>query len=157
MKSWVCQDHRHVRGRDDPHPTRQSAAARVQERTAGGVTDAVEQDVGAGAVRHRAHGRPDRTWTLSRIKTLIGRRFHKSCTVQGVTVPLKRHGWRCQVPARRAIERDENPVTGCVKETWSSVEGRWRRSTPDSASRTRPDSRWLRRPPVPGPAAATPR
>ncbi|MER7214214.1 MULTISPECIES: winged helix-turn-helix domain-containing protein [Streptomyces] len=66
-----------------------------------GVTDAVEQDVGAGAVRHRAHGRPDQTWPLARIKTLIGRRFHKGCTAQGVTVPLKRHGWSCQVPARR--------------------------------------------------------
>ncbi|MEU0820093.1 winged helix-turn-helix domain-containing protein [Streptomyces mirabilis] len=31
-----------------------------------------------------AHGWPDQIWTLSRIKTLVGRRFHKSYTVQGV-------------------------------------------------------------------------
>ncbi|WP_432040936.1 IS630 family transposase [Streptomyces chartreusis] len=57
-----------------------------------------------------AHGWPDQTWTLSRIKTLIGRRFHKSYTVQGVAALLKRHGWSCQVPARRAVERNETAV-----------------------------------------------
>lgn len=62
-----------------------------------------------------AHGWPDQTWTLSRIKTLIGRRFHTSYTVQGVAALLKWHGWSCQVAARRAIERDENVVTGWMK------------------------------------------
>ncbi|WP_437129063.1 IS630 family transposase [Streptomyces griseoaurantiacus] len=57
-----------------------------------------------------AHGWPDQTWTLSRIRTLIGRRFHKGYTVQGVAALLKRHGWSCQVPARRALERDEAAV-----------------------------------------------
>jgi transposase len=45
-----------------------------------------------------AHGWPDQTWALSRIKTLIGRRFHWSYTVQGVAALLRRHGWSCQVP-----------------------------------------------------------
>jgi transposase len=31
-----------------------------------------------------AHGWPDQKWPLSRTKTVIGRRFHKSYTVQGV-------------------------------------------------------------------------
>lgn len=59
-----------------------------------------------------AHGWPDQTWTLSRIKTLIGRRFHKSYTGQGVAALLKRHGWTCQVPARRAVERDDEAAAG---------------------------------------------
>lgn len=29
-----------------------------------------------------AHGWPDQKWTLSRIKTLIGRRFHNTHTIQ---------------------------------------------------------------------------
>ncbi|MFC7811397.1 winged helix-turn-helix domain-containing protein [Streptomyces olivaceus] len=62
-----------------------------------------------------AQGWPDQTWTLSRIKTLIRRRFHRSYTVQGVAALLKRHGWSCRVPARRAIERDEAVVAGWVK------------------------------------------
>ncbi|WP_406415817.1 hypothetical protein OH809_41325 [Streptomyces sp. NBC_00873] len=35
------------------------------------------------AVKPVAHGWPNRTGTLARIKTVIGRRFHKSDTVQG--------------------------------------------------------------------------
>lgn len=54
-----------------------------------------------------AHGWPDQTWTLDRIKTVIGRRFHKSYTVAGVHYLLRRHGWSHQVLACRAIERDE--------------------------------------------------
>jgi transposase len=99
---------------------------------------ALERELLKGPV---AHGWPDQTWTLSRIKTLIGRRFHKSYTVQGVAALLRRHGWTCQVPARRAIERDEAAVAGWMKETWPQVEGPWRRSTPGSSSRTNPDSR----------------
>ncbi|WP_436318839.1 helix-turn-helix domain-containing protein [Streptomyces griseofuscus] len=30
--------------------------------------------------------------------------------MQGVAALLRRHGWSCQVPARRAIERDESAV-----------------------------------------------
>jgi transposase len=98
----------------------------------------LEQELAKGPV---AHGWPDQTWTLSRIKTLIGRRFHKSYTVQGVAALLKRHGWSCQVPARRAVERDDAGVTSWVKKTWPDVEGPWRRSTAGSSSRTRPASR----------------
>lgn len=88
-----------------------------------------------------AHGWPDQTWTLARIKTLIGRRFHKSYTIQGVAALLKRHGWSCQVPARRAVERDEAAVAGWVKATWPQVEAPWRRSGPGWSSKTRPGSR----------------
>lgn len=97
----------------------------------------LEEELAKGPV---AHGWPDQTWTLSRIKTLIGRRFHKSYTVQGVAALLKRHGWSCQVPVRRAVERDEAAVAGWVK-TWPQAEGPRRRSAPGSSSRTRLASR----------------
>nr|WP_245607617.1 winged helix-turn-helix domain-containing protein [Streptomyces prunicolor] len=51
-----------------------------------------------------------------------------------------RHGFSCQVPARRDVERDEEKVTGWVKETWPQVEGP-RRSGRGSSSRTSPASR----------------
>jgi len=88
-----------------------------------------------------AHGWPDQKWTLGRIKTLIGRRFHKSYTEQGVRNLLIRHGWSWQVPARRAVERDDAAVAAWVKETWPQAEPARRRSGPGSSSRTRPDSR----------------
>jgi transposase len=98
----------------------------------------LEKELARGPV---AHGWPDQTWTLSRIKTLIGRRFHKSYTIQGIAALMKRHGWNCQVPARRAVERADAGVASWVKETWPDVEGPWRRSTAGSSSKTRPASR----------------
>lgn len=60
-----------------------------------------------------AHGWEDQRWTLSRVKTVIGRRrFHLTYTIQGVRKLLVRNGWSCQVPARRAMERDDEAVAG---------------------------------------------
>ncbi|WVS81273.1 winged helix-turn-helix domain-containing protein [Streptomyces sp. SS162] len=69
-----------------------------------------------------AHGWEDQRWTLSRVKTVIGRRFHLTYTIQGVRRLLVRNGWSCQVPARRAIERDDDAVAGWVKEVWPCAE-----------------------------------
>ncbi|MFE4537828.1 winged helix-turn-helix domain-containing protein [Streptomyces scopuliridis] len=88
-----------------------------------------------------AHGWPDQRWTLARIKTLIGRRFHKSMTLSGISQMLRRHGWSHQVPARRAVEHNEAAVAGWVKEVWPHLEPPRRRSGPGSSSRTRPGSR----------------
>lgn len=70
-----------------------------------------------------AHGWEDQRWTLSRVKTLIGRCFHLTYTIQGVRKLLVRNGWSCQVPARRAMERDDDAVAGWVKEVWPRAEG----------------------------------
>ncbi|WP_405877042.1 winged helix-turn-helix domain-containing protein [Streptomyces sp. NBC_00005] len=82
-----------------------------------------------------AHGWPDQRWTLSRVKTVIGRRFHKSYILQGVRRLLIRHGFSCHVPARRAVGRDEEAICGWVKVTWPHVETPRRRSTHSSSSR----------------------
>lgn len=88
-----------------------------------------------------AHGWPDQRWTLARVKTVIGRRFHMTYTIQGVRKLLVRNGFSCQVPARRATGRDEEAITGWVKETWPQVEAPRRRSGPGPSSKTRPASR----------------
>lgn len=75
-----------------------------------------------------AHGLPDRIWTLSRIKPLIGRRLHTRTTLSAIAQTLHRHGFSPQVPARRAPERNEEAVSGRVKETWPLVETPQRRS-----------------------------
>ncbi|QFZ72921.1 transposase [Streptomyces fagopyri] len=98
----------------------------------------LEEELVKGPV---AHGWPDQRWTLDRIKTLIGRRFHKSMTLSGVSQMLRRHGWSHQVPGRRAVERDEAAVAGWVKDAWPHLEPPRRRSVPGSSSKTRPDSR----------------
>lgn len=63
-----------------------------------------------------AHGWEDQRWTLNRVKTVIGWRFHLAYTIQGVRKLLVRNGWSCQVPARRAMERDDDAVAGWFKE-----------------------------------------
>jgi putative transposase len=87
-----------------------------------------------------AHGfEDDQRWTLKRIKLLIGRLFHVGYTVQGVWKLLKRHGWTCQVPVRRAVERDEAAIEVWKEQVWPEVK-EWRRTwAPTSASRTRQD------------------
>ncbi|MFJ9177080.1 winged helix-turn-helix domain-containing protein [Streptomyces sp. NPDC102360] len=59
---------------------------------------------------------------------MIGRRFHQSYTIQGVRKLLIRHGFSCRIPASRALERDDEAITGWVKETWTQVEAPRRRS-----------------------------
>ncbi|MFJ4867955.1 winged helix-turn-helix domain-containing protein [Streptomyces sp. NPDC088757] len=88
-----------------------------------------------------AHGWADQRWTLARIKSLIGRLFHVSYTVEGTWRLLKRHGWSWQQPARRAIERDDAAVEVWKKETWPRVRAPRRSAGPGSSSRTRPDNR----------------
>ncbi|MFF8366663.1 hypothetical protein ACF05F_32210, partial [Rhodococcus erythropolis] len=41
----------------------------------------LEQELAKGPA---AHGWPDQTWTLARIKTLIGRRFHRTLTLSTI-------------------------------------------------------------------------
>ncbi|MFJ9351620.1 winged helix-turn-helix domain-containing protein [Streptomyces sp. NPDC101237] len=88
-----------------------------------------------------AHGWVDQRWTLARIKTLIGRLFHVSYTVEGTWQLLKRHGWSWQQPARRAIEDVDDPVEVWKKETWPRIRASRRSAGPGSSSRTRPGSR----------------
>lgn len=97
-----------------------------------------------------AHGWKDQRWTLGRVKTVIGRRFQLPYTIQGVRKLLVRNGWSCQVPARRAVERDDDAVAGWVKEVWPCAEDQRRRVGPDWSSRTKPDSPCRRRMPRPG-------
>ncbi|MFB7336022.1 winged helix-turn-helix domain-containing protein [Streptomyces adustus] len=87
-----------------------------------------------------AHGWSDQRWTLARIKTLIGRLFHVSYTVEGAWQLLRRHGWSWQQPARRAIERDHSAIEVWKKETWPRVRASRRSAAPGWYSRTKPDS-----------------
>ncbi|MCX4736222.1 winged helix-turn-helix domain-containing protein [Streptomyces sp. NBC_01363] len=87
-----------------------------------------------------AHGREDQRWTSARIKTVIGRRLDLTCTIQGVRKMLVRNGWSCQVPARRAMERDDEAVAGSVKRVWPCAEDARRPVEPGSSSRTTPAS-----------------
>ncbi|WP_374116916.1 winged helix-turn-helix domain-containing protein [Streptomyces sp. MNU76] len=86
-----------------------------------------------------AHGwDEDQGWTLVRIRALIIRLFLVEYTVQGVWKLMRRHGWSAQVPARRALERDDASVERWRSEVWETVKPPRRPGTPTSASGTRP-------------------
>jgi putative transposase len=84
-----------------------------------------------------AHGFADQRWTLMRIKTLIGRMFHIGYTVPGVWLLLRRNGWSCQRPVRRAIERDEAAIEVWKTEVWPFVEQPRRTWAPGSDTKMR--------------------
>ncbi|MDX2709185.1 winged helix-turn-helix domain-containing protein [Streptomyces sp. PA03-6a] len=90
-----------------------------------------------------AHGFDDehQSWTLKRVKLLIGRLFHIGYTVQGVWRLLRRHGWSWQVPLRRSLERSEEVIEVWKAEVWPQVKPPPHTWVPTSASRTRPGSR----------------
>ncbi|THA81078.1 winged helix-turn-helix domain-containing protein [Streptomyces sp. A0592] len=69
-----------------------------------------------------AHGWTDQTWTLARIQKVIGRRLHKVLSIAAVYQTMRRNGWSRQIPARRALERDDTAVAGWVKDVWPHVE-----------------------------------
>ncbi len=123
---------------DDGPQVLQSKGPASRPRLSEALFTALEQELDKGPV---AHGWPDQTWTLARIGTLIGRRFHTRLTPSKIAQMLHRHGWSHQVPARHAPERDEQAVSGWVKEVWPQAKTPRRRAGPGSSSRTRPDSR----------------
>jgi putative transposase len=65
----------------------------------------------------------DQRWTLVRVARLIGRLFHVSYTLRGTSYLLHRIGFSPQVPAHRAVERDEDAITKWRAETWAKVRG----------------------------------
>ncbi|MEU5647066.1 winged helix-turn-helix domain-containing protein [Streptomyces milbemycinicus] len=85
-----------------------------------------------------AHGwADDQVWTASRVRTLIGRKFHRSYSVSGVTRLLRRMGYSVQVPDRPAAERDEEAVAMWREVSWQEVKPSGRRPVRSSASRTK--------------------
>jgi transposase len=65
----------------------------------------------------------DQRWTLARVTRLIGRLFHVSYTLRGTSYLLHRMDWAPQVPAHRALERDEDRIAEWRTTTWAKVRG----------------------------------
>jgi putative transposase len=65
----------------------------------------------------------DQRWTLSRVRTLIGRMFHKSVALSTVWYVLRRAGFTAQQPICRAAERDEQAIEHWRRYQWPAVKG----------------------------------
>ncbi|HEX9871093.1 MAG TPA: IS630 family transposase [Candidatus Tectomicrobia bacterium] len=69
----------------------------------------------------RANGFPNELWTLKRIAAVIqvhfGVRYHPA----HVWKLLRHWGWSCQVPERRALQRDERTIAHWKRSTWPAI------------------------------------
>ena len=65
----------------------------------------------------------DQRWTLARVTALIARLFGVSYTLRGVSYLLHRIGFTPQVPAHRAVERNEDAIAAWRAATWAKARG----------------------------------
>ncbi len=72
----------------------------------------------AGAM---ACGFPNELWTLKRIAMLIRREFGVRYHPSHLWRVLRACGWSCQVPERRAIQRDEEAIAHWRRHKWPAI------------------------------------
>ena len=79
----------------------------------------------------------DQRWTLSRVRTPIGRMFHKRVALSTVWYVLRRAGFTPQQPITRTAERDEQAIAHWRRYQWPAAkESRagWARGSASSTS-----------------------
>jgi transposase len=65
----------------------------------------------------------DQRWTLVRAAALVMRLFGVSYSLRGMSFLLHRLGFTPQVPAHRAVERNEDAIAEWRSQTWAKVRG----------------------------------
>ena len=68
-----------------------------------------------------AYGFPNELWTLKRIARVIKREFSVRLHPSHVWKILRREGWSCQVPERRAIQRNEEAIAHWKRYKWPAI------------------------------------
>ena len=68
-----------------------------------------------------AAGYATELWTAPRVRKLIWDRFRVRYHESHVWLLLRKLGWTCQKPAKRALERDEEAIQHWVKRRWPRV------------------------------------
>lgn len=69
----------------------------------------------------RKHGYATELWTLQRVAEVIEEHFGTTYDLSGVWHVLRRMGWSCQKPERRARERDEDAIVRWRKQDWPRI------------------------------------
>jgi transposase len=71
-----------------------------------------------------AYGFANDLWTLKRIARVIRREFGVKYHPNHIWRLLRRRGWSCQVPERRAVERDEQAIAHWRRYRWPHTKKR---------------------------------
>ena len=69
----------------------------------------------------RKHGHTTELWTLPRVVALVQKRFGVTYDPSGIWHVMKRLGFSCQKPERRARERDEEAILRWRKKDWPRI------------------------------------
>lgn len=69
----------------------------------------------------RAWGFPNEIWTLKRVSRVIKKEFGTEYHIGHVWKILSNAGWSCQVPERRAIQRDEEEIAHWKRYKWPAI------------------------------------
>lgn len=69
----------------------------------------------------QAYGYPNELWTLKRIARVIRREFGVVYHPNHVWRLLRQCRWSCQVPERRALQRDEQAIEHWKRHTWPHI------------------------------------
>ena len=83
-------------------------------------------------------GWDDQCWTLPRIAEVVHQRFGVDYTLPGLDLLLHRLGWSVQVPARQAVERNEEQIAAWREKSWPQIKARRRTWAPGWSSKTSP-------------------
>ncbi|MCW5235543.1 winged helix-turn-helix domain-containing protein [Verminephrobacter eiseniae] len=98
-----------------------------------------EQELGkllmAGAL---AAGYPTELWTLPRIGKVIAERFGVQYSVGHLWRLLRRLGFSCQKPEKRALQRNEPEIARCKRHGWPALKTKPSEKAAASSSSTNP-------------------
>lgn len=72
----------------------------------------------------RSSDYPTELWTLGRVAQVIEKRFGIRYSESNVWHILRRMGWSCQKPEKRARERDEEAIVRWQKQDWPRIKKR---------------------------------
>jgi transposase len=90
----------------------------------------------AGAL---AAGYPTELWTLPRIGKVIAQRFGVEYSVGHLWHLLRRLGFSCQKPEKRATQRNEAEIVRWKRHVWPALKKRPNEKVAPSSSSTNPD------------------
>jgi transposase len=103
---WGAQGEEGLKRKASPGQRSRLSAAQLQQ---------LEQALLAGPAKA---GYATELWTAPRVRKLIWDRFRVCYHESHVWLLLRKLGWTCQKPAKRALERDEEAIQTWVKRRW---------------------------------------
>jgi len=106
---------------ESQHPKRKSRVGQAPGRPAHLSPSQLRRLIGALKRGALHYGYAEDYWTLKRIAHLIWKLFRVRYRLPSVWYLMRRLGWSCQKPQRRALHRDDAAVAHWKRYLWSHI------------------------------------